>query len=368
MVAAAALVLASCEDKNRVDVKKDAAALPFTLPASMKLETIVANDFVKHRNYAAQAMKRQGLTCTVKFTYPTEYSDIDVLRTLQRKFLAYGLSEEAAAALPDHFTAPAEASDVKPTLWQRLFGKKAAAPTIATTNSLLSDWIKEYIRGLLAEWNKEFQAINSKDNPVESWLRERHADVLFANDALLQLRVWHLDNTGAEQGSTTVSVHLFDLATAKEFSQADIFNADSAEKIRDLVIPGLLEYWNVVRELVTDTKATWERTASLQELQTILKDYKKHKTAKAPRTREIPLPELDAEGNVPFNKDAVWTPSTSFAIAPEGIVVLYSEGELGSRTLGSPEITIPFAAILPHLREGTPVHDLAKTRGVVISH
>ena len=330
---AAVFALAACEDKNRVDVRKE-AKLPFVPPASLKLETIVAKDFVKHRNFAADPVRNEGLTSTIDFTYPAEFSNAEVLRTLQLQFLGYALGEEAAAAFPED----------------------------ATTRALVSDWIKEYFKTLLAVWNAEFAAVNSKDRPVESWVRERHAHVLFANDALIQLRTRRHDDAAGERVPMTVSAHLFDLATAKEYSQADIFNVDDAEKIRGLVIDELLKYWATLRTLATETKAVWEPTASLAELQKLYKDSKKHDPAKWRRKPEVLLPDLDEAGKVKFDKEAVWTPKTAFAVTPEGIAVFYSDGELGSSALGCPAVTIPYATILPHLREGTPVHDLARTK------
>jgi len=367
IVAAAVFALASCENKNRVDVKRDTAALPFELPASLKLETIVAKDFIKHRNYEAMPFGVDGLASMVEFTYPAEYSDIEVLRTLQRKFLGYTLGEEAAAAFPQSFIAPVEeGSDahVKRSLWSRLWGKKETSKEedAITTRNLVSDWIKEYLRNLLAEWNAEFDKINLKDKPIERWVRERQAHVLFANNALIQLQTYRLDSMNEKHAPRIVSAHLFDLATAKEYSQADIFNADASEKIRDLIIPELIEYWETVHALATETIINWERTANLSELQALLEKQRERKPPKRPRKQEIPLPERDEAGNVKFDKEAVWTLKTAFAVTHEGIMIAYSDRELGSYELGSPAITIPYAAILPYLREGTPVHDLAEKK------
>ena len=174
---------------------------------------------------------------------------------------------------------------------------------------------KEAVRALIDEWKKAYatETAEEEDNtPAHTY--EREADVLYQSDTLVQLRVRDYVYTGGAHGMGGSSSYLFHLATGKILKHSDVFKPDSAKKMRKLILPRLLKYWAV-----------------------------------------------ESENEVSCEKENVWNAETEFAVTPEGLLVAYSDYELGAYVLGRPEFTIPYAEVLPCLREDTPVHVLAKS-------
>ena len=159
---------------------------------------------------------------------------------------------------------------------------------------------------------EELQNANSDPNFVIGWHIECCNSILFMNDALVQLQTkdgWYPHGAHVYESS---SLHLFNLQTGDEYSRDDIFKPEAVENIRKLIITELLKYWNT--ELLTE---------------------------------------------VGVDENKIWKRETNFALTAEGIHIAYNEYELSDEMPGSPSFTIPFEAIMPYLREGTPVWDVA---------
>ena len=179
--------------------------------------------------------------------------------------------------------------------------------------------LKKAVDAYLAVWKKayykdmeEMQNLNSDPDFVIGWHIECSNAILFMNDALLQLQTkdgWYPYGAHVFE---SMSYHLFNLQTGDEYMRDDVFKPEAAESILRLIIPELLKYWNVRTE------------------------------------REVML-----------QRNKVWTQETNFALTTEGLLIAYNDNELTDYMPGMPSLTIPYASIMPYLREGTPVWEVA---------
>ena len=154
---------------------------------------------------------------------------------------------------------------------------------------------------------EELQEYNSDPDFVIGWHIECSNSILFMNETLLQLQTKDGLYPYAAHVFENLSCHLFNLQTGDEYSRDDVFKPESVENIRKLVISELLKYWNIQ--------------------------------------------SLNERG---IESDRIWTPETNFAITDEGILIAHNDDEFGSYSL-----TFPYAKMLPYLREGTPVWEVA---------
>ena len=188
-----------------------------------------------------------------------------------------------------------------------------------TEKSLSEAEMKKAVEAYLAVWKKayyddmeEMQNLNSDPDFVIGWHIECSNAILFMNDALLQLQTkdgWYPYSAHVFE---SLSYHLFNLQTGDEYRRDDVFKAETDESIIRLIIPELLKYWNVRSE------------------------------------REVKL-----------QRNKVWTQETNFALTAEGLLIAYNDNELTDFMPGIPSLTIPYEKIMPYLREGTPVWDVA---------
>jgi len=173
---------------------------------------------------------------------------------------------------------------------------------------------KKAVEALIADWTAEYNEM-LKENAeyagdvgflqMATWDLACSNAVLFENDALLQLQSKGDYYRGGAHGHYVTSCRLFNLTTGDEYSRSDVFKSDADESIRRLIIAELSR--------VTDG----------------------------------------------FERNGVWNENTNFAVTSEGIMIAYSDYELGSYAVGNAQITVPYAKILPFLREGTPVWEVA---------
>jgi len=223
-----------------------------------------------------------------------------------RDFVKHPNAENEHQGLFYHirYTYPAEYKDkaVLETLQQNfitlVFGKEyvALAPE-KIVNTHIEDWKKEY-SAETGEYPLIYEHI-------------RTGDILFVNDDLLQMKEYSYTQQGGAHGFEGFSAHLFNLKTGKEYSRGDIFKTETARQISELIIAEIRNY--------------------LKNSENV---------------------------NTLANSD-VWTENTQFAITQEGVVMMY-ENRLGSLWLEDTQFKIPYAKILPCLREETPVWTLAR--------
>jgi hypothetical protein len=175
--------------------------------------------------------------------------------------------------------------------------------------------LKAIVEEWKAKYNEEIkeEAADPKPNWTTFWEIHYNNTIPFMNETLLQLQTTNDQYLGGAHGVQWFSCHLFNLQTGEKYSRDDIFKPEASARIHRLLIAALLNYWEV----------------------------------KSPR-------------EISFMEEEVWTKNTDFAVTPEGVAFLYSDYELGSYALGNAEVTIPYAAIFPYLREGTPVWYVAK--------
>ena len=169
------------------------------------------------------------------------------------------------------------------------------------------------VKACIEDWKKEYLDQTGKEPLAYHYLC---ADtVLFVNDALLQMVTYGYVFAGGAHGMESFEAHLFNLQTGKEYSRSDIFktDTDSENNLRWLIRAELLKYW-----------------------------------------------EKEEDDDLSMEEEAVWNDNTHFAVIDEGVIVLYTDYQLGSYSLGSPKIALPFITIFPFLRPETPVWEVAK--------
>ena len=256
---------------------------------ALTFKTIKVEDFVKHPKGTEDD---HGLKYKISFTYPANYSDKAVLKSLQQKFIRYTLENLTSGYDPD-----AKAKD-----YGALTPEKAV-------DELVADLKKSYLDAI----RDESETDDSDFQLRTGWEFDINNEILFANDALLQLKTEAYVYLGGAHGSYGTSSYLFNLQTGVEYSRDDVFKSEAAADIRRLIINELLKIW-------TDS---WDRDMMYDGI------------------------------------DYIWTEKTDFAVTSAGIQILYSDYEIGSYSMGAPVVVIPYAAIMPYLREGTPVWDVA---------
>jgi len=178
--------------------------------------------------------------------------------------------------------------------------------------------VKACIEDLKKMYEDNMKEYTSDGAPPLLYAHAFSDTILFMNDELLQMRSYGYVSEGGAHGFGGYTAYLFNLQTGEEYSRETmsrnaIFKTEASDNIRWLIIPELLKYW-----------------------------------------------EKEDDDDFTFEVDAVWTENTDFALSSEGIIFLYSDYELGSYSLGSPDITIPYRDIFPFLREETPVWKIAK--------
>ena len=174
-------------------------------------------------------------------------------------------------------------------------------------NAIIDSWKAKYDEDTKSELDEPLPEW------ATSWELNYNNTIPFVNETLLQLRTETYQYVGGAHGSTWFRCYLFNLQTGEEYSRDDIFKPESAARIQRLLLVALLNYW-----------------------------------------------EEKSPYDIGLMEDEIWTENTDFALTPEGITFIYSDYELGSYALGCAEVTIPYAKILPHLREGAPVWYVAK--------
>ena len=198
-------------------------------------------------------------------------------------------------------------------------GEKFALSAGEEGRSSSEDELNKAVEAYIAVWKKaynddmkEMQDLNSDPDFVIGWHIECSNAILFLNEKLLQLQTkdgWYPYSAHAYESS---SYHLFNLQTGDKYSRDDVFKPETAESILRLIIPELLKYWNVRSE------------------------------------REVML-----------QRNKILTQETNFALTAEGILISYNDNELTEYMPGMPSLTIPFEKIMPFLKEGTPVWEVA---------
>jgi len=189
--------------------------------------------------------------------------------------------------------------DDEPENYDSLPPEKAVKAIINTWKAKYSEAIKEEADDPKPEW-------------ATAWELRYSNTIPFVNEKLLQLQTETYQHVGGAHGATWFTCHLFNLQTGEEYSRDDIFKPESSARIHRLLVAALLNYWEV----------------------------------KSPR-------------DVLLMEEEVWTENTDFSLTTEGIAFVYSDYELGSYALGCAQVTIPYDKIMPYLREGTPVWDVA---------
>ena len=245
------------------------AALYGQQSAPLKFKTIEVEDFLKHPKAEAHGYPR--LSYKIRFTYPSEYGNKEVLATLQRTFTEYLLGKKYALLAPDK-----------------------------AVKACIEAWKKGYLE-------------DTKEDPL-SYEYICTDTILFVHDALLQMREYDYSCEGGAHGAGGYTAHLFNLQTGREYSRNDIFKPEAKDNIIQILTAELLKYW----------KKEGVKTSS-------------------------------------FEKKDVWTENTDFAVTSHGIAFYYSQYALGMYPSVPADITIPFKTILPCLRQGTPVWELANS-------
>lgn len=236
--------------------------------SSPEFSTIVVDKTMKHPNASDDMDKFEY---RLKYTYPSGFHDKKVLALLQQHFMEHVLNADQGDLSPD-----------------------------------------DVVNALIGAWKAEYMTESNLDTGM-SWGMEISNSILYVSDELLQYSVYNYEFKGGAHPSTAIAYYLLNLQTGSEYTRDDIFNPESADEIRELIMPGIFRYWDM------------------------------------PEDNEIKKEVIEY----------VWTPSTNFAVTEEGIRIAYSDYELGAYVYGKPEVLIPYSQILPYLKDGTPVQTMA---------
>lgn len=200
----------------------------------------------------------QKLSYEINFTCPSGFRDQKVLEKLKQNFIKNTFGEESLG-LP----------------------------------------LDKVIDAIVAEWKEECADVEAQ------CMRGMSDTIVYVSDELLQYTVCTYEFNGGSNVSQA-SCHLLSLQTGDEYTQADIFNPQSANDIRKLI------------------------------------------------TSQIPSEGIDPD----WDMELIWAPETNFSISDKGILIEYNNYELG--TYRCPEkILLSYKQILPYLKKGTPVYTLA---------
>lgn len=171
----------------------------------------------------------------------------------------------------------------------------------------------EIVNALVGEWKADY--MTGAEEFGMNWGREVSDSILYVSDELLQYRVYAYDYRGGAHPSVMISYHLLDLQTGNEYKQSDIFKSEKADELRDLIMSHIFKLW---------------------------------KRPEDSETKQVIM-------------DHVWTPETNFGVTEEGILIGYSDYELGGYVFGRPEVLIPYSEVLNYLKEDTWVYAIATT-------
>ena len=178
----------------------------------LKFKTINMEKFEKHPKAKTE---KDGFSYKINFQYPSNYSNNDVLKKLQTKFIQYTIGEEYAQSVNE--------SELKKAV-----------------NNYIDNLKKSYYDNI-----EEMQKLNGDPNFVTGWHIECSNAILFMNETLLQLQTKSGLYPTESQVYENMSYHLFNLQTGDEYSRDDIFKQGTAENIRNILIPTLLKQWNI---------------------------------------------------------------------------------------------------------------------------
>jgi len=226
-----------------------------------------------------------GYTINISFTWPDGYKDPEILKKLQRQFLTKNFGEDYA-------------------------------------DMTAEEALQTFYRSEVESYKEENGDIASDETWSLAWEYHSENKILFHNADILQYAINYWQFSGGAHGTGGTSYSLLDLKTGNELSAADIFKAGTEDKIRELIIPGLLTYWEA---------------KSLDDV-------------------------VDEDGKKDL-MDNLWQPGTNFGVTATGIIFSYSDYELGYYALGQPESLVPWEKILPCLREDSPVWPVAAAGG-----
>ncbi|MDR1835139.1 MAG: DUF3298 and DUF4163 domain-containing protein [Fusobacteriaceae bacterium] len=226
--------------------------------------------------------RENGFTIKIDFVWPVSFPDSAVLTALQRHFLLKNFGE-------DYVNLQAEAA------------------------------LKKFYQTETAGYKEENEDLSADETWALSWELQLHDNIVFCNADILQYAISYWQFSGGAHGTGGTSYFLMDLRTGKELAAADVFAPGSEDTVRELIVPGLLAYWEA---------------SSLDDM--VDEDGKK---------------ELLAN---------IWQPGTNFGVTDKGMLFSYSDYELGYYALGQPESYVSWEKILPCLREDSPVYAVAR--------
>jgi len=186
LFAFAILLFAACSGKKEGNV------------TSLKFKTIIVDKTMRHPDAKSDM---DELNYKVRFTYPSRFNDIKILKLLQSHFLENTFECDPSTWSPDEIVV-----------------------------AFVDDWRAEY-------------RINQYELGM-NWGLEVSDSILYFSDELLQYRIYRYEFKGGAHPSTSTSYHLLNLQTGNEYTQTDIFKPDAADEIRKLIIPKIFEYWN----------------------------------------------------------------------------------------------------------------------------
>jgi hypothetical protein len=204
-----------------------------------------------------------------------------------------------------HFTCPSRHRDktVLKTLQQKFVARAFGEEYISLTP-------EKAVNASFADWKTKY--INETDEEPLDYLFVSLDSIIYMNDNMLQIIEYSYIQAGGAHGFGGFSSYLYNLHTGEEYSRDDIFKPESASQINSLIISETHNYQNVEdisRSFTTD---------------------------------------MDT-----------WTDETQFALTEKGMIMIHNK-EIPGYWSEEPLQIIPYSKLMPCLRQGTPVWELAK--------
>ena len=167
---------------------------------SLKFKTIEVNQYQPHPNSSEDY---HGFRIEIKFLYPYEFHNAEILKKLQKKFI------------------------------EQVFGEKySEMNTEEVAKKFVENWKQSY-----------FEDLNKFDFPF-GYCYVMSDTILFMSDDLLQMQTNSYCYMGGSHGASGSTALLFDLKTGNVITQNDIFKAEAANNIYKLLRTEIFKYWD----------------------------------------------------------------------------------------------------------------------------
>ncbi len=165
--------------------------------------------------------KQPACDLGILFVFPADYTDKEVLKSLQQLFITEYFGPQYAGLTPQDAV------------------EEYTEQYLANYKSLETEYTKD----------KESRAYEEDEGiPSYSYYEHSKSYIPFNEGNILSFIIRFFDYTGGAHGSTSIKAFIADVATGKLLQSNDIFTEDSHDKITELVIQQLMTDFEVTKQ------------------------------------------------------------------------------------------------------------------------